>query len=1317
MKRLNKTIIAFALSLTMAMPVTLPSTLYLQAEGAESNVIGFKNADTTLEIEMSGRFDENIIEAGASIDAIVTNNKYVYALDSKHGQLIVTSLNMLTDKKSCMRDDVGNYAFKQQLEDINKNTNKKYEKLSNIAISPDGFSLAVTVQENDYTENGIVLTYNCLDDGHIEYMNYYNVGVQPNALTFIENNTLLCANRGEASMGYGEDKEDPMGTVTYINLDNSKVESYDFSNFEAETMAEKGVLLSTVDNELVAPKYDFEPECIAISPDKTKAFVSLQRANAIAELDLMNNKFTEIYSCGFEDFSKVPIDVNQDSMYKPSCNTDLLGARMPKGIAVYKDKYTTYIVTANQGSSRKYDNYTNEAQSNYLFANAGPNNMAVIMDSSKVSGLPDNKEVLFGGRNMNIFAVTEKGLEEIYDTGADFENLMAKADLQHFNCSKDNAQVESAAHQYGPAPEKVTVSEMNGRTYAFVTFEGTSGIVAYDVTYPRYSMNVNYINSRTYEEKNSKDVSPEDIITATVDGKSLVLVAYEESATLSSYSLTKKDADGVVVLYTNDVHNAYAKNESCLGYASVAQYKNQLEALGYEVELIDNGDAIQGGVIGTVSKGSYIKEIMGKTGYTIAIPGNHEFDFQMDNFLNLAESAKNDCEYEYISCNFMDLRTGKSVFKPYKMIEYRNKKVAYIGISTPETFTKSTPAYFKDEDGNYIYGFCEGNNGKDLYQKVQQNIDEVREKGADFVVLMSHLGTDKTSSPWSSQDLIANTKGADVLLDGHSHSTIVNELVKNQEGKQVVVSSTGTGLQNLGVLHLRNNGTAKTELVNEISMEELEVYLYVNEITKKFNDLVKSKVAHSDVDLTVNNPNTGKRMVRLRETNLGDLCADAYRELLQADIAFVNGGGVRANIKKGDITYSDIISVHPFGNKACLCEVTGQQVLDALELGARVAPTAECGGFLQVSGITFDIDSTKTSNVILDEKSMFNSVNGEYRVENVKVNGEPLDLNKTYTLASHNYMLKNSGDGFSMFAGSKVLLDEVKEDNQVLIEYIIQKLGGNIDTNSQYADPYGSGRIRIITEKVLPKNGKDGYIKYLKGQEEVTEILPAESVKPTPKPTNSSWDDEHLHQWEKTIAPATMIKNGTEEMVCKTCKEKKTTTIPKIKSVTLDKKSYAYDGKEKTPKVVVKDKTGKVLEEKTDYTLKYDKGRKNVGIYSVSVTFKGKYKGNVTRSFVIYPKATSLIKVVATGKGFELVWKKQASQSTGYQIEYADNKEFLNHSLISVRNNQKTKQTIKKVTSGVKNYVRIRTYQVIIEDGEAKKVYSDWSDVMMVRVK
>ena len=572
----------------------------------------------------------------------------------------------------------------------------------------------------------------------------------------------------------------------------------------------------------------------------------------------------------------------------------------------------------------------------------------------------------------------------------------------------------------------------------------------------------------------------------------------------------------IVVLYTNDVHCGVDDN---IGYAGLALYKKEMQQQTPYVTLVDTGDAIQGAPIGTLSDGGYLIDIMNYVGYDFAVPGNHEFDYGMPRFLELA--WKLNCGY--YSCNFIDSATGAPVFAPYKMFTYGATQVAFVGVTTPESFTKSTPAYFQDSQGNYIYSFCEDESGQKLYDQVQANVDAARTAGADYVILAGHLGENGITQKWSSANVIANTTGIDACIDGHSHETVPSENVKNKNGQNVVLTQTGTKLNHIGKLTISADGSIRTELVSEVPAADLDreytvqehdslsriakrelgsynrwidiynsnldkiknadvipvglnivipgksyinpdgkaadygTYQFIQSIENQYNETLKTVLGTTPYELTVNDPATGNRIIRNAETNLGDLTADAYRAELGADIGLSNGGGIRSVIKPGNITYNDTLAVFPYGNMGCVIEATGQQIKDALEMASRNCPE-ESGGFLQVSGLTYTIDTSVKSGVQTDDKGNFTGVSGAYRVMDIKVGGEPIDLNKTYTVASHNYMLKQGGDGMTMFKGCNVIRDEVMVDVDILSSYI-RRMGGSV--TSEYANPGGQGRISI----------------------------------------------------------------------------------------------------------------------------------------------------------------------------------------------------------------------------------------------------------------
>ena len=527
-------------------------------------------------------------------------------------------------------------------------------------------------------------------------------------------------------------------------------------------------------------------------------------------------------------------------------------------------------------------------------------------------------------------------------------------------------------------------------------------------------------------------------------------------------------AEDIVVLFTNDVHGAV---DADIGYEGLAAYKDWMEEKTPYVTLVDCGDAIQGDPLGAVSRGEFRVEIMNEVGYDFAILGNHEFDYGMEQLASLMAEA----DARYLGCNLRYTGEGTSpvveALEPYAMVDYGGRQVAYIGVTTPVTITSSTPACFMDEAGRFVYDFY-GSSGEELYTRVQEMVDSCRAEGADYVVLLTHLGEEASTAPFRSSDLIAATEGVDVVLDGHSHDVIPCDILQNAAGEPVLLSSTGTGLVNIGQLVIGANGNLQTTLIGRYPERDGEVEAFIDGIESEYEATLGEVVAESEVALTTASPE-GIRLVRSRETNLGDFCADAYRVMTGADIAFVNGGGIRADLPAGAITYGDIIAVHPYGNTLCMVEATGQEILDALEMGCR-ATTAETvgadglaagedGGFLQVSGLRYTVDTSIPSTVELDEMGMFAGCGENRRVRDVEVlaadgSYQPIDPEATYTLASHNYMLKQSGDGYTMFTDNTLLLDESMLDYQALITYVADELGGVI--GEAYAEP--QGRIQVI---------------------------------------------------------------------------------------------------------------------------------------------------------------------------------------------------------------------------------------------------------------
>ncbi|MBS6977325.1 MAG: bifunctional metallophosphatase/5'-nucleotidase [Faecalibacterium prausnitzii] len=550
------------------------------------------------------------------------------------------------------------------------------------------------------------------------------------------------------------------------------------------------------------------------------------------------------------------------------------------------------------------------------------------------------------------------------------------------------------------------------------------------------------------------------------------------------------DKSDVTILYTNDVHTYIDKQSPKLTYAAIADLKQSYQNAGKDVLLVDAGDHVQGTAYGSMDEGASIIKLMNAAGYDVATPGNHEFDYGMDR----AKAIMKEADFPYLSCNWVDLRTGLRVLPSVKVFVRGGRRIAFVGVTTPETFTKSTPAYFMDKaQRKYIYDIQGGEDGKKLYDAVQKAIDKAKLL-ADVVIGLGHLGVDPSSSPWTSEEVIAHTSGFDAFIDGHSHTVMENKQVQDASGKAVTLTQTGSYFANVGEMTIAADGTITTKLIPTYEGMDATIAAMQTGWVNTVDDMLGEKIAVGDSDFYVSDPATGKRRIRSAETNLGDFVADgiyAYFnevEKLHCDLAIMNGGGIRADVPAGDWTFKTCKQISPFGNVACLMSVTGKQIQDALEFAARFAGEGgkENGGFLQVAGATYEIHTDIPNTVQTDEKNVWiGSATGTPRVQNVKIYDKasgsylPLDPGATYALAGMNYTLRNLGDGFAMFDGAELIKDYVSEDYLVMSTYAMIFDGADAaglphlsSTNSplaaypgyllDYEQPYGAGRITIL---------------------------------------------------------------------------------------------------------------------------------------------------------------------------------------------------------------------------------------------------------------
>ena len=550
------------------------------------------------------------------------------------------------------------------------------------------------------------------------------------------------------------------------------------------------------------------------------------------------------------------------------------------------------------------------------------------------------------------------------------------------------------------------------------------------------------------------------------------------------------DKADVTILYTNDVHTYIDNKSPKPTYAAIAALKKSIEDTGRDVLLVDAGDHIQGTAYGSMDDGATIIELMNEAGYDLATPGNHEFDYGMAR----AKAVLREADFPYVSCNWVDLRTGFNVLPSVKFFFVGGRKIAFVGVTTPETFTKSTPAYFmNDAQTKYIYDILGGEDGQKLYDAVQKAIDKAEFWGADTIIGLGHLGVDPSSSPWTSEEVIAHTHGFTAFIDGHSHTVMANKQVTDASDKAVTLTQTGSYFKNIGKMTVGADGTITTELIDTYEGLDAAVAATASNWISAVDDMLGEEIAVGDTKFYINDPATGKRRIRSGETNLGDFVADGiytyFNEIeeLHCDVAIMNGGGIRTDVEAGPWSFKTCKTVSPFGNVACLMSVTGQQIQDALEFGARFAGAEgkENGGFLQVAGARYTIHPMIPNTVQTNDKNVWTGSAATPRVSNVEIYDkttgtyQPLDPNATYALAGMNYTLRNLGDGFAMFDGATLIKDYVSEDYLVMSSYAA--MFGGVDANGlphlasanspladypgyllNYEDPYGAGRIQMI---------------------------------------------------------------------------------------------------------------------------------------------------------------------------------------------------------------------------------------------------------------
>ncbi|MEN8078304.1 choice-of-anchor I family protein [Clostridioides difficile] len=869
-----------------------------------------------------------------------------------------------------------------------------YGDITSISINNDRKEIAVAVQEADYNKSGkiVIVDY----DGNLKAI--YNCGVQPDMITYTpDSKYLLTANEGEPRNGVGEGIGDPQGSVSIVNLESGESKLATFEKFDEnrEELLNNKVILMKGAN----PSVDLEPEYITVDSSSSKAYVSLQEANSIATLDIESGEFISVKGLGFKDHSKEgnEIDVVKDKEINIKIEENLYGVYMPDSITLYEANGQKYILTANEGDAREFGEF------NALTDIKIGGKKVEVLDSSKFDGLDADKNYILGGRSFSIWNADT--MELVYDSGSEFEKITAEKYPDYFNTTNKEIEKDNRSGKKGPEPEEVRIGNVGDKTYAFIGLERIGGIMAYDITDPNNITFKDYINTRDFNSDIAGDVAPEgiDFIGAEVSpiGYPLLLVACEVSGTVAVMQINEgyiENEKEITIFHTNDVHSRVDNYSKVKAY--IDNYENKL--------LVDAGDTFHGQSIATLESGSSIAKILRAMGYSAMVPGNHDFNYGQDRLNELGVEAGVEILASNVKLN------GVAKYSEYTIEEVDGVKIGIFGLATPETAYKTNPNNVSDLD----FG-----NMDSIVKDAENMVEKLNDENVDVIVALSHLGIDSDSKV-KATDIAKAVDGIDLIIDGHSHS-ILESYTEFNKISDTKVTSTGEYLKNLGQVEITLDDNLeikdiKLETIDTSTLteEDLEISELINSIKDGQKEILNEVVGNTPIDLD------GLRInVRSGHTNLGRLITSAMINETGADIAITNGGGIRDSIKAGDITKDDVIKVLPFGNYIVTKNVKGSDIIAALEHGM----VEGAGSFTHFAGMVVEtIKKTDSDGVI------------KHKILSVKVNGNDIDVNKEYTIATNDFMAVG-GDGYTMFSNYPTL-NEYSALDESLIKYI-EKVG------------------------------------------------------------------------------------------------------------------------------------------------------------------------------------------------------------------------------------------------------------------------------------
>lgn len=1017
---LKKGLIAIGVSL--ALLTGQASIAPIQAADTSAPWLAFAGQGS-LEAKLIARYTSGApFEAGGTeIIAYDPLHKQIYSVNGAEKALDIVSMELLSsDSKSLKNLSLTKRISLEQL----SNNQLALSDITSVAIHPSNQYVAVAAPADPVTDAGYVVFIS--HDG--TYLNHVQVGSLPDMVTFTPNGKLaLVANEGEPNAEY---TVDPVGSVSMIDVSNG-----------VQALTDNHITTAGLDKldaagiRIVKPGASFsedaEPEYIVVTDDSSKAYVALQENNAIAVLDLNTKQFTNVYDLGVIDHS-IPgfaLDASDKDGVASLKNWPVLGMFMPDGMSAYTANGKTYILTANEGDAKDYDGFSEEARvadiANRLSLNAdnykgftqaqldamtesfsAPDQLGRLKTTTSVQLNREGKQEAiysYGTRSFSIWDADT--MELVYDSGDQFERITKLANPAAFNTDNSENSFDTRSDDKGVEPESVVVGQVGSKNYAFIGLERAGGIMTYDLSNPAAPIFDIYFSSRSYdlnEEVPSGDVGPEGLTFVAANDSptdnALLLVANELSGTISVYELTESNKTRVQIIATNDIHSRVYEDGG-MGYAKIAAIVEQYRGMNPNTIVLDAGDTLHGQTYATLVEGSSIVEIMNEIGYDALTTGNHDFNYGYKHLLELGKQA----EFSILASNVKYAADGSLVFDSYITKELAGIKLGIFGTATPETVYKTHPAN------------VEGILFTDPAQAAQSMVDELKDE-VDVIINLAHLGTDGSSLEANRSDILAHeVNGIDVLIDGHSHE-LINRTINN-----TLLVQYGEYGEQVGIITLVfEDGKLISKESHYITADdaatipaEPKVQALIENTTKAQQTILDQVIGKTSVKLD------GEReVVRTGESNLGNLITDAMIAATGADVALTNGGGIRASINEGDITKGDVITVLPFGNFIVTIEVTGQELKDALEVGAAGYPSAH-GAFSHVSGITYKIDPEAAAG---------------QRVHSVQVNGKALDPKKSYTLATNDF-LAAGGDQYAMLADN-IIINNAGTLDEELIKFI-----------------------------------------------------------------------------------------------------------------------------------------------------------------------------------------------------------------------------------------------------------------------------------------